>query len=115
MCSFISKLRSVIIILIILLFSGFSGSCQSVTKVSYFSGSMWGYSKIAITKDSVTGTMVWSNKKIAFKEKTDKKFWNKIVRAISLEEFQKVERRKPTTETDSNVTNMEIETKEQNY
>jgi hypothetical protein len=102
-------------VLIFLLFFGFSVNCQSITKVSYFAGSMWGFSKVTITKDSIVGELVRSQKKIIIKETTQKKFWNMLVQSMTIDDFKKVKNRKPEPDTDGNVTSISLESKDQDY
>lgn len=102
-------------VLISLLFLGFSGNCQSITKVSYFAGNMWGFSKVTITKDSIVGELVRSQKKIVIKETTQKNFWNTLVQSMTIDDFRKVNKRRPDPDADGYVTSINLETTEQNY
>lgn len=103
------------ILALLLIFAAFNGHCQAVNKITYSDSSMGGVAKVIITKDSIKGELTNTRKKIIIKEKTQKKYWDRLVRAFSIAEFEKVGQKKHEPQTDGNVTYVSVETKEQTY
>lgn len=88
---------------------------QAISKISYYSGGMTGYTQLTVTKDLIFYESGGPPKKIMAKEKTTKKFWRSLTGTMTIKEFQQIKSYDIGTETDPTITKITIETNNENY
>lgn len=105
------------ILLNLFLFVGCSSNSQSINRISYNSvgGEAGGYANVALTKDSINGTIGSPNVKIIIKEKMQKTLWDSLTKSATLDDFKKIKSGKSVISIDGIDTTIKIETDEESY